>query len=53
MSTVVYRHNQSYNFKKNGIKHVIKEDIVVSFSNYFKASSKDSKDSNSPIHYWS
>ena len=27
-STVTYRHNQSYNFKKDGVKHVVKEDLI-------------------------
>ena len=27
-STVTYRHNQSYNFKKGGVKHVVKEDLI-------------------------
>ena len=28
MSTVTYRHENSYSYKKGGVKHVIKESIV-------------------------
>ena len=46
-STVTYRHNQSYNFKKSGVKHVIKEDLIdgekgISF-HYLRKEGEDDK----------
>ena len=28
MSTVTYRHEHNFSYKKNGVKHVVKEDII-------------------------
>ncbi len=28
MSTIVYRHEHNFSYKKNGVKHVVKEDII-------------------------
>ena len=28
MSTVTYRHENNYSYKKKGVKHVVKEDLI-------------------------